>query len=148
MHVGGVHPGEERLARFFLACDEVDAGLGGFVVDGLHALLGERSGVLDSLLAQRAEARVDLIGFLLGGPGMHHTARQHLRAELRSLLFGWVVRVFGLFLGVEVVQVAEELVETVCGGQVLVEITEMVLAELASGITDGLEQCRDRRVFR
>jgi hypothetical protein len=41
-----------------------------------------------------------------------------------------VVLVLRLFLGVEVVEVAEEDVEAVIGRQVLVAITEVVLAEL------------------
>src|SRR5262245_41176133 len=45
-----------------------------------------------------------------------------------------VVIGFGFFLGVEVVEIAEELVEAVHGGQVLVAITEMVFAELAGGV--------------
>jgi hypothetical protein len=39
--------------------------------------------------------------------------------------------VLRLLLGVEVVQVAEELVEAVVGGQVLVAVAQVVLAELA-----------------
>ena len=42
-----------------------------------------------------------------------------------------VVLVLRLFLGVQVVQVAEELVEAVHRGQVLIAIAEMVLPELA-----------------
>ncbi|MNN91470.1 hypothetical protein D3C81_2095920 [compost metagenome] len=37
------------------------------------------------------------------------------------------------------IQVAEELVETVVGRQVFVAITQVVLAELAGGVTLGLE---------
>ncbi|MNP64272.1 hypothetical protein D3C76_1597550 [compost metagenome] len=49
------------------------------------------------------------------------------------------VRTLRLFFGVEVIQVAEELIETVVGRQVLVAVTEVVLAELAGGIALGLE---------
>ncbi len=52
-----------------------------------------------------------------------------------------------LFLGVQVVEVAEELVEAVIGRQVLVEITEMILAVLGGHITVVLEQSGNRRVF-
>ena len=50
-------------------------GAGGLVVDGLHPLLGQRSGVLDALLADRPVALVDLAGVLVGGPGVDDTAR-------------------------------------------------------------------------
>ena len=44
------------------------------------------------------------------------------------------------------VEVAEELVEPVDGGQELVAVAEVVLAELAGGIAEGLEQLGDGRV--
>jgi len=49
-----------------------------------------------------------------------------------------VVRVFRFFLGVEVVQVAVELVEPVNGGEELVAIAEMVLAELTGRVPERL----------
>ena len=67
--------------------------------------------------------------------------------EVRGLLRGGIVVVLGLLLGVEVVQVAEELVEPVHGGQELVEVAEVVLAELAGGVPERLEQFGDRRVL-
>jgi hypothetical protein len=50
-----------------------------------------------------------------------------------------IVAVLGLLLGVEVVEVAEELVEAVVGRQVLVEVALVVLAELAGGVALRLE---------
>ena len=47
-----------------------------------------------------------------------------------------------LVLGVEVIKIAEELVETMHGRQELVAIAEMVLAELSSRVAEGLEQIR------
>ena len=44
----------------------------------------------------------------------------------------------GILRGVEVIELAEVLVEPVDGGQVLVEVAEMVLAELARGIALAL----------
>jgi hypothetical protein len=115
MHVGGVHPHEKRCARGVLTADEVDARCRCLVVDGLHALAVERTGVFDALLAHRTVAGIDLVGVGVGGPGVDDAARQQGRAQQRGLLFGRVVGVFGLFLGVEVIQVAEELVEAVRG---------------------------------
>ena len=105
----------------------------GLVVDRLHALLGQRAGVLD------------LLGAVRVGPGVDHAARPELLAELGVLR---VVLVLRLFLGVQVVEVAEELVEAVVGRQVLVVVAEVVLAELAGGVALGLEQTGDGRVFR
>ena len=58
-----------------------------------------------------------------------------------------VVRQFRLFLGVEVIEVAVELVEAVYGGQELVAVAQVVLAELPGRIAERLEQFRNRRVF-
>ena len=44
---------------------------------------------------------------------------------------------FRLLLGIEMVEVAEELVEAVLGRQVLVLVAQMVLAELAGRIASG-----------
>ena len=45
-----------------------------------------------------------------------------------------VVELFGFFLGVEVIEVAEELVESVHRRQVFIEVAEVVLAELPGGV--------------
>ena len=58
-----------------------------------------------------------------------------------------VVVELGLLLGVEVVEVAEELVEAVRGRQELVTVAEVVLAELAGGVALRLEGGRDGRVL-
>ena len=110
-----------------------------FVVAGLHALLGERAGVGHSLLADLAPAR--LLGRVVhvGRPGMHHPARPESIAEVREILFVGIVRHFGLFFGVEMIEVAEELVEAVVGRKHAVEIAEVVLAELAGRIALVLE---------
>ena len=44
----------------------------------------------------------------------------------------------GLILGIEVVKIAEELVEAVNRGQKLVAVAEMVLAELSGRVTQRL----------
>ena len=51
-----------------------------------------------------------------------------------EVLLGRVVVELGLLLGVEVVEVAEELVEAVHGRQELVAVAEVVLAELPGGV--------------
>ena len=63
-----------------------------------------------------------------------------------SLGFG-IIRQFRLFLGVEVIEIAVELVEAVDGRQNLVLVAKVVLAELAGGVALRLEQFGDGRVF-
>ena len=144
MHVGGVEPHEERLAGLVLARDEVLGRRDELVVAGLHPLLGERAGVLDLLLADAAPAL--LLGriVLVLRPAVKHPARSEPLAELREVLGRRIVVHLRLLLGVEVVEVAEELVEAVHGRQILVEIAQMVLAELAGGVTLVLEELRNR----
>jgi len=48
VHVGGVPPHKEGFALGVGLFDELDGAIGDVVVDGLHALLGERAGVLDA----------------------------------------------------------------------------------------------------
>ena len=133
MHAGGVVPEEERLLRLVLLVDEFQRALRDFVVDRFHPLLRQRAGVLDGLAA------------LAVGLAMQHAARAEVLPELGVLR---IVGVFGLFLRVEVIEVAEELVEAVHRRQILILVAEMVLAELPRGVAERLEQLRDRRVFR
>ena len=71
---------------------------------------------------------------------MEHVARADLVLELWRV--GGVRRVLHR---VEVVEVAEELVEAVDGRQVLVAVAEVVLAELPGGVALRLERRGDRR---
>ena len=79
------------------------------------------------------------------GPAVQHAARAELLLELGVLR---VVRVLRLLLGVQVVEVAEELVEAVGRRQELVAVAEVVLAELAGDVAQRLQQVGDRRVLR
>ena len=58
-----------------------------------------------------------------------------------------LLRIIGMrriFHRVEVIQVAEELVEAVDGGQELIQIAEMILAELAGGVALRFERGGNR----
>ena len=59
-----------------------------------------------------------------------------------------VVLVLELFLGVEVVERPEELVESVRGRQRVVGVAQVVLAELRGHVALVLEQLGDRHVTR
>ena len=75
---------------------------------------------------------------------MNNSARAELFPEFG--VFG-VVGVLRLLLSVEVIEVAEEFIEPVVGGQELVLVAEMVLAELASHVAKRLEQLGDGRIL-
>lgn len=115
------------------------------VVDRLHPYLGQRAGVLDFLPADAAPPRLVRGIVLVCRPAMEDAALAHRHAETRVLR---VVRVLRLLFGVQVVEIAEEFIESVDGGEELVKISHVVLAELAGRIPQGLEEIRDRRVFR
>jgi hypothetical protein len=87
---------------------------------------------------------LDLLGAVWMRPAVDHAARAEVLLELRVLR---VVLVLRLFLGVEVVEIAEELIEAVSGGQELVAIAEVVLAELSRGVALRLQQFGDRRIL-
>ena len=140
VHVGEVAPDEERRAGRVLPLDEVDGGIGDVVVDGFHPLLVQRPGVLDGLLADRTVLLVvRLCGFLSERLALQHAARQRKLVEPWELVFVRVIELLRLLFGVEVVEVAEELVEAVHGRQILVQIAEVVLAELAGRVAKRLE---------
>ena len=80
------------------------------------------------------DCRIVLVGCL----ALQHAARAVFFSELRILR---IVRIVGLFLGIEMVEVSEELVEAVYGRQVLVAVAEVVLPELASGVAEFLRNC-------
>ena len=134
---------EERLAGRLLPLHVVDRRGRGLVVDRLHALLGQRAGVLDGLLADLAEARIDGRIVAVGRLAAQHAARAELGLVGRVLR---IVRQLRLFFGVEVIEIAEELVEAVHRRQRLVAVADVVLAELSGGIAEVLQQAADRGV--
>jgi hypothetical protein len=143
VHAGGREPGEERLALRLRLVHELDARLDEFLIDGLHALARQRTGVDDPLLAHLAESGIDGLIHGVGGPGVQHPARSKTSLELG---IARVVLVFGLLLGVQVIQVAEELVESVQRRQVFVPVTQVVLAELPRGVALRLQHLGERCV--
>ena len=115
VHVGRVEPAEERRVGCGLAIEEVERVLEHLVVDRLHPLLRQRPRVLDPLAADAPVARVLGVVVVLGRPGVEDAARPEALVEAREVLRRRPVRRLRLLLGVEVVEVAEELVEAVDG---------------------------------
>ncbi len=105
----------------------------------------ERAGVLDLLLADLAELRIDggVVG--VGSPAVQDPARSEF------LLERGVPRIVGalwFFLSVEVIEVAEEFIEPVDRGQELIEVAEVILAELTGSIAEVFHEVGDARIFR
>ena len=144
VHAGRIEPHEERLAVADGAVDEFRRGLEKVLVDRLHALLGERPGVLAFLLAPGAEARVVTRRVGGGRDAFENATRAELRLEIRALR---IVGILGFLLRVEVIEVAEERVEAVHRRQELVAVAEMVLAELSGRVALRLEQIGDGRIL-
>jgi hypothetical protein len=111
MHVGKVHPDKERRVGLAVALDEINGFIGDLVVDRFHPLARQRTRILDLLFADTAEARVFGGVVLGGGEAVQDAARTEGLVELREFFLGRVVRVFRIFLGVQVIEVAEELIE-------------------------------------
>src|SRR4051794_39842976 len=132
MHSRRVIPQEERLLLFCLLLHPFESALGNLFVDGFHAFLGQRAGINDGLPA------------LAVGETVKHTAGSELLSEFG--VFG-IVGQLRLFLGVEVVEIAEEFIEAMYGGQEFIPIPQMVFGELAGGVAKWLEKVGDCRVF-
>ena len=147
MHVCHVHPDEEGSARLVLALDEIRARPRGLVVDRFHALLGQRPGVLDALLARGPVPVVHLARIFLGGPGMDDAPGKQRRAQQGRFLGGRVIRILRFLLRVQVIQIPEEFVESVGRRQILVQIAEVILAELPGRVAERFEQLGDRRIL-
>ena len=138
VHAGRVEPDEERLVVLLGLVHEVDGEVADLVVHRLHALGIERAGVLDLLLADLAPARHLGRVVHVGRPAMNHVARAD---DVQQILR--IVGMRRVFHRVQVIQVAEEFVEAVDGGQELIQVAQMVLAELAGGVALRLERGGD-----
>src|SRR5262249_23573846 len=108
VHMRGVEPDEERQSLLMLPSDEVLRSRHELVIAGLHSLSRERSGVLNPLLAHSAPSLVNCCVVFFGRPAMQHAARPEHLLEPRILR---VVRVLRILFRIEVVEIAEELIE-------------------------------------
>ena len=77
---------------------------------------------------------------------MQHAARRACARVGRVILRP--VGTFRLFFGVQMVEIAKELVEAMDGGQILVAVAQMVLAELAGRIAQRLQRLGNGDVAR
>ena len=136
VHAGGRIPGEERLSALYRVPHERNRAAGELLVHCLHALDGEGAGVGAFLLAPRSKTLVSARCCLRCRHAVENAARPVAGVEGRIL---GPVGVLRLLLGVEVVEIAIEDVEAVDGGQMLVSVAKMVLAELAGNVALALQ---------
>src|SRR5262245_39887753 len=101
MHSGCITPDEEWLLLLRRFLDKFLGSVVDFLVDGLHPFAVEWPGVLNFLLS------------ICRGPRMKDSSWSVFLPKLR--IFGIVVA-FGLFLGVEMIEVTEEFIEPVHRG--------------------------------
>lgn len=116
-----------------------------FIIDGLHALACQRSGVPDGLFANAAEAGVHRGIVRVCGGALKHPARTIPLIEPGVL--GPIAQ-FGFLLGIEMIEIAVEDIETMHGRQVLIPVTQVILAKLPRAVAQRLENFRQRGVTR
>src|SRR4051794_17672700 len=97
MHSGRVIPNKKRLSFLVALIDELEGVFGYLIIDGFHALAGKGTGIFD------------LLPTLAIYPTMEYASGAEPLLEIRVLRIVWV---FWLFLGIEVVEIAEELVKS------------------------------------
>ena len=84
VHPRAVAPAEERLAGPGLPLDVIDGRVRRLVIDRLHPLLGQWAGILDGLLADASEPRIDGRVVLVRGLALHHSAGPNIRLNSGS----------------------------------------------------------------
>src|ERR1035438_8304992 len=110
MHTGRIEPYEERFLVVRSFVDELVGGAIDFLINGRHAGLGQRAGILHPLFADLAPSWLNRWVILIRGPTVKHTARSEIGLERRILRI--VVGLRFLFC-IQVVEVAEELIKSV-----------------------------------
>ena len=124
VHRSGIVPEEERLALLVGFVNEAQGLIGYLVVDRLHTFLRQGTGILNPLSA-----------FAIG-PAVKHASGSKPLPEFRVLR---IINILRLLLGIQMIQIAKELVEAVKRGEELVLVSQMVLAKLAGHVTQRLE---------
>src|SRR6185436_3381637 len=97
--------------------------------------LRQRPGILDLLLADLAEARILSLIILVRCLAFEDAARAPTLSERRVFR---IIGQLGLFFGIEVIEVAEELVEAIDGWQRIVTVADVVLSKLPRRISQAL----------
>ena len=85
VHARATPPHKPGLVRLVHTLDKIDCGVGCFIIDGFHAFLGQRTGVLDFLSS---------VGLR---PGTNNTSRAKFLNQCRVLE---IILILRLFLGI------------------------------------------------
>src|SRR3984885_7063314 len=134
VHARRIEPEEERLVVGLGLVDELQGKVADFIVHSFHPLGIERSRVFDLLLADLAPAWIHGGVVDIGRITVDHVARtDSVQQLLRIAGMRWILH------RVEVIQIAEELVEAVHRRQKFVFVAKMVLAELAGGVAHSFQ---------
>ena len=128
MQASGTVPKEEWFLVFCFAVEEIERLSDDLIIERLHSLRGQRAFILR---------------WTVGGT-RNHSARIKL---LTKLGISRAIRVFQIFVAIQMVKIAEILVETVTVRQVFFKIAQVVLAILGGGIALGLEDFGESNVF-
>ena len=68
-------------------------------------------------------------------------------SEIGKIFWAGIVREFRLFLGIQVIEVAVELIETVGRGQKFVFVAQVIFAKLSGGIALFFQQLGNGGIF-
>src|SRR5262249_23586022 len=115
-------------------------------VEGFHALASELAGVFDLLLPDAPELWIG--GGIIGvrGPGMQHASRTEL-LQILGILLSRIVEFFGLFLRIQVGEIAKPLVEAMVSGQEFIAVPEVILSELCRRIAQRFQHLGQGGIF-
>src|SRR4029079_16460895 len=143
VHPGWIEPQEERLVVGLVLVDELQGKVANFVIYGFHPLGIKRSSILDPLFADLAPARIHGGIIHVGRPRVDHVARTDDAQQLLR-----VTGVRGIFHRIEVIEVAEELVEAVHRRKEFILVAKVILAKLTGGVTHSFQRGGDRHRLR
>jgi len=129
---------------------QTNMGLPAFACFSMKA--AERSAMSSSIVSIRFLVKGPVSSILcvpsgLAKLGLRRVGRNSCGSSELRIVGLWIIGKFRLFLGIEVIKIAVEFIETMRGGEKVILVAEMVLAELAGGIALGFEQFGDRRVL-
>src|SRR5215468_8059261 len=110
VHSCSVHVTEPGNIFFGLSIHKVECRCEKLFVHRLHSFLWKRAGIFNRLFAYFSKLRIYSCVILVGGLALQYAAWTKLLTEVRILR---IVRVVRLLLGIQVIEIAEELIEAV-----------------------------------
>src|SRR5215469_388746 len=106
VHASGVEPEEERFAVVLRLLDELHGVAEDFIVNRLHALRTEFPSVFDLLFADLSPTRLNRCVIHVRRPAMDHSTGSH-----RLSCCGRIVRMARVLHGIQMIEIAKELIE-------------------------------------